>query len=382
MSSEQSAEQPSEESAEVRGGWRDVELAWARTQLHVETDGPEGVWQSLQRCGFLPDGAQIAALEILAGTDLLECSPATAGYRRLTHRRALERDVECFAGAYVELPPVDRASRWRDLRGRCEGFPGLTLRLDRLQPGLQVEWPASARLDEDVRRVLDAIRELFPAAVALLGLARRQMVEQITEADSNLGQTLRTVRESYPELARLAPTFLKSLAARPMTPKEAERLTLKIRKSAARVARESANRRRYAGLALVLFLCGMAFRLAVLPFRASPETAGKNGPTAAEVWETVLQARAARIRQYGVEPLVKDQARYGIAMYKILGPGPHDIVWEQDLIEMGFDSAKLLPPPMSEFLAVPVDGGAPFKVRTTPDGYERISPSTPGGENE
>lgn len=88
MSSEQSAEQPSEETAEVREDWRDVELAWARGQLQAQTDGPEAVWRSLQDCGFLPDAAQTAALEILAGT---AASPETEVYRRLARREALQR---------------------------------------------------------------------------------------------------------------------------------------------------------------------------------------------------------------------------------------------------------------------------------------------------
>lgn len=209
MSSEQSAELPSEATEEVRAGCRDVELAWAREQLHVETDGPEGVWQSLQRCGFLPDGAQIAALEILAGTAPLECSPATADYRRLARREALQCEIEAFAGRFFEHSPPEREVVWRELRERCGEFPGLMLWLEQLETGLSIASP----IDAAEGKVISAILVIFQARPGEKPALRRRLLVELGKELKTHVAFAQDLRRQQRSLALLAPDFVEELCS-------------------------------------------------------------------------------------------------------------------------------------------------------------------------
>lgn len=204
MSSEQSAEQPSEETAEVREDWRDVELAWARGQLQAQTDGPEAVWRSLQDCGFLPDAAQTAALEILAGT---AASPETEVYRRLARREALQREIDAFASRFFEHSPPEREAAWRELRQRCGEFPGLKLQLEAWKAGLNVELP----MNRPTSRVVAAIASVFLASPDKQPVVRRRLVSELRGESLSHTTVAHDLRAKERVIVSLAPGFVEEL---------------------------------------------------------------------------------------------------------------------------------------------------------------------------
>ncbi|WLD12878.1 hypothetical protein [Planctellipticum variicoloris] len=361
MSSEQSAELPSEATAEVRAGCRDVELAWAREQLHVETDGPEGVWQSLQRCGFLPDGAQIAALEILAGTAPLECSPATADYRRLARREALQCEIEAFAGRFFEHSPPERDAVWRDLRERCGEFPGLALRLEQFRIGLSVELLTERALIPAERALIAS----FMAPPSHRPALRRTLIADLCRESSE--KLLNALDDTDVRLDRLAPEFVSAASAAAISGSELKEFAAALASSdgmgiASRQAiydeghaepsRAMADVVSLGGFVFQRWIMLLIFVLSVLllalrdwiPRRHTygiPARDAVESPTERESQRSRFapNSRASRIHEYGIA-LEKDDRRSRLGLgprYRVLGPGRVETVDTGELIRMGFD---------------------------------------------
>lgn len=402
MSSEQSAEQPSEGTAEVRAGWRDVELAWAREQLHVETDGPEGVWQSLQRCGFLPDGAQIAAMEILAGTAPLECSPATADYRRLARREALECEIEAFAGRFFEHSPPEREAVWRELRERCGEFPGLMLWLKAWEAGFNVELPANG----PTARVVAAIAAVFLARPDKRPALHRRLVIELRGESPSHTIIARDLRANERVIVSLAPGFVEELCAPPPATAELEefvrllaggiepsppsdRVDVKCEKECKEspVVRSSLqvldNSRVYKYLfgGVIVLAMTAPIWVAVLEqhrlhktYRGQAATPNPHAQTQRAL--AAIGAQERRIRTFGIALTAEMQQLPGapIRVYRILGPGPIEHVGESSLRLMGIEPSEYLRPASANTTAVDAE------VETTPAGKETSAEQEDGGD--
>lgn len=364
MSSEQSAELPSEATAEVRAGWRDVELAWAREQLHVETDGPEGVWQSLQRCGFLPDGAQIAALEILAGTAPLECSPATADYRRLARRLALERNIEEFGAVYFQTPRVERKDYWCDLLERSREFAALRLQLEAWEAGLKmflsVGTPPSP--------VKGAIAALFLARPNEKPALHRRLLDELREDSPNHAALACVLRTSDRDLVALSPEFVEELcssvptdselkefesllarAVEPLLPREypasdsneGESDGASSVMSWLRTLGDTPNWQRLV-IATVVFAGVFAewsktWEKDWYVWMHHPQTSRSSSDCVTTPNPADLGRQAQRIEKYGITPAESAVLREGglLRRYRILGPGPEEFISESILMSLG-----------------------------------------------
>lgn len=347
MSSEHSAELTAEEAEESRRRSHEEELTWARAQLHAETDGPEGVWQSLQKCGFLPDEAQIAALEILAGLPAANTSVATADCRRIVCRSILEREIRDFAKCYFDLELVERYRHWRRLRQRCDEFAGLVLWLDGLQPGLYVVRPRLETLDGDVRLVVESICSLFTTSPGELARSRRNASRQFSGAGDRTTRAVWTVKQKHAGLAKLMPIFLAAI-----DPETTRQIKFSSIMPAGERAPETPSSDDFQWLKVAFMVA--PFLLMVLT-RLPTLTKSRDGASAVVVSPSAIsdiansftddsQQMFARIQKYGIVRVEStDRDRIGRQrLYRILGPGPEELIGEAYLRLFGIPIDRYL----------------------------------------
>lgn len=358
MSSEQSAEPTAGEVEESRRRSHAEELAWARAQLPAGADGSEAVWQSLQRCGFLPDAAQVAALEILANAD---ASPETDAYRRIARREALQREIEVFAAQFFEHAPPQREAVWQELRERCGEFPGLELRLEQFRIGLSVELSAE-------RALIPAERALIASFLAwpsdrptlrrtLIADLRRESGEDLLDALDDTDVRLDRLSSEFASAASataISSTELKEFAAALAT---SDGMGISRRQTAYDEGYAEPSRAMtdvvslgdfvFQRWVMLLIFVSSVTLLALrdwIPRRQSygiPARGAVETPTERERQRSRFapNSRASRIHEYGIAHEKDDQrSRLGLGpRYRVLGPGRVEIVDARELIHMGFD---------------------------------------------
>lgn len=346
MSNDQNVEPSATELPASAAADEEVAKAWAIARLSVGADGPEAVWRSLEECGFLPDGAQVAAVEILAGT---AASPETDAYRRIARREALQREIEVFAGQFFDHSPPQREAVWGELRERCGEFPGLARRLDLLAAGLEVLRPAAEGLDDECCWVVESICSLFTAAPAAKSRVQRRLCEDFSFLRQSAVEAVRRIQHDQPELAGLMPGFLERLIAGPLSVSDADRLSRKLRRSTWRILAWS-KLMRDPWLATGLLGGTMAATLSIA-LQSRPHREFENFSVARPISESRLQElsaavnrQAERIRTYGIaeaEPVALPGS-LPMKRYRILGPGPDEFLLEANLILLGIKAEQYL----------------------------------------
>ncbi len=193
-------------------------VIWAREQLQLDSSVPSdqarpAFLRRLSDEDFVPPTHLPYALAVLEGRARAPGSNEEGTLVEVIDRQR-ER-IEEFAGRFFAIPIGERREQWLELKADCEGAPTLVHRLDRLEPGLELDPHRLEIADPKVHHLMREASKIFAlapldAAVARAGFFRGD-IDTSEAGIIRWGAAARDLQKTYPDYEILAPELIQQI---------------------------------------------------------------------------------------------------------------------------------------------------------------------------
>lgn len=152
----------------------------------------------------------IALLRSLPGVGFVPPERGTASPSAET--LVLRAAVDDFARRFWELAPADRRAEWSALSARTRDDPRCYVRLNRLEPHLDLAGGPADDAPQPARAIESALRTLATLAPPDQAVRRAEFVRTLSPPPGQWQKTALAIRSRRPEIAALDPALIDSLA--------------------------------------------------------------------------------------------------------------------------------------------------------------------------
>jgi hypothetical protein len=191
--------------------------AWARNQLPLRESIPhatarQAFLQRLEEEDFLPPAHLpyvLAVLEAKAGSPGPNEEVSVAEVADCQRLR-----VEGFARQFFQIPVGQRREQWLRWKASCAGVPALTARLDRLEPGLDLDPQRLVVADPKLRELILEASGIFVLRPFEAAQGRAMFFQRTGTSSEDMAQwetAVRNLQKKYPNYVILAPELIEGV---------------------------------------------------------------------------------------------------------------------------------------------------------------------------